>query len=198
MKRVRMVLQVMVLFVFGVSLLVGATAHAAAPDAGVKGLWVAAPAFPTNPKEVDVLEFEDDPEYNVVTYKRLLDGSVVFEIRRQTIEESELRTPDDVLGLIEMRVNNEDIDEKIIKERIANILVDTEISDLSKRLTYPCAIATYLTGSTDDTYVNIALFIFTDIYSFAVEISMPIKSFKDYAEASKKWLASVTFVEGKE
>lgn len=182
------------LFVF--TLLFAGAVYAAAPDANVKGLWLKAPAFPTDPKKVEVLEFADDQETGEVTYKRSLNGVVTFEIRRQKIEGSELQNPDDVEGLIEMRVNNDDIDKKILEENLGSIDVKTDAAEFAKRFTYPCATAEYLTGANEDTRKNVSLFIFTDLYSFEVAISLPTDAAEEYAESTREWVKSLRLTEG--
>jgi hypothetical protein len=119
-----------------------ASAFAAAPDAGVKGLWLKAPNFPA---DAEVVEFDNDTDIDIVEYIRALsDGSgVQFSIRRQPIEESELRTPEDVRDLIEMRVDNENGDTDAIE-------VDTEAEELSEHFSYPCAVALYEMGQNDE------------------------------------------------
>lgn len=196
MRRAHRLSQCMTaLFVFTLLLFAGA-AHAAAPDANVKGLWLKASAFPTDPKKVEVLKFEDDQKTGEVTYIRSLDGVVTLEIRRQKIEGSELQGPEDVEGLIEMRVNNDDINEKILEENRGSINVNTDAAEFAKRLTYPCATAEYLTGANEDTRKNVSLFIFTDLYCFEVAISLPTDAADEYAESTREWFKSLKLVEG--
>ena len=184
-------LKIMTLLVFAALTLAGTAAQAAAPDANVKGLWLRAQAFPADEEKVEVLDFTDDQETGEVTYTRSLDGMVTFEIRRQKIEDSELQMPKDVEDLIEMRVNNDDIDEKFLEENRGSIDVDTDASEFAEFFTYPCATAKYITGANEDTRQNASLFIFTDRYSFEVAVSMAADSVEDYEEAVRGWLKSL-------
>lgn len=196
MRRAHRVSKLMMaLFVFTTLSFAGAV-HAAAPDAGVKGLWLTAPAFPADPKKVEVLEFKDDQEMGVVTYTRSLDGMLTFEIRRQKIEDSGLQTPEDVQDLIEMRVNNDDIPEDVLEENRGSIDVETNATEFAQRFTYPCATAEYMTGANEDTRKNVSLFIFTDIYCFEVAISLPADSVEEYSESTRDWFKSLKLVEG--
>lgn len=56
---------------------------------------------------------EVSPE--ITTCIRLFEGMATVEIRRQKAEGSERQTPEDVEGLIEMHVNNDDIGEAVIR-----------------------------------------------------------------------------------
>jgi hypothetical protein len=120
-----------------------AVAFAAAPDAGVKGLWLKATNFPA---DAELVEFNDDADIDIVDYIRALsDGSgVQFEIRRQPIEESELQTPEDVESLIEMQVYDEDGNTDAIE-------VDTEAKEFFEHFSYLCATASYVMGKNEDT-----------------------------------------------
>ena len=159
---------------------------AAGPDANVKGLWLRCPGFP---EDAQVLEFEDNEEYGVTTYIRSLDDAMLtFEIRRQKIEESELREPDDARGIIEMRVNNDDGDED-------DIDVETYPNGITEHFSYPCATAEYTTGQNEDTRKNASLFIFTDVYCFEVAISAAADWFEDYEDRATEWLTALEFVE---
>jgi hypothetical protein len=195
MKHTRGISIVMAaLFVCGTLLLAGA-ARAADPDAGVKGLWLKATAFPT--AKVEVLEFEDDKDLDMVTYTRMLDAEAVFEIRRQAIADSELQKPEDVKGLITMRVENDDIPDGVRQENLGSITIDAKASEYTKLFTYPCVVAHYLTGANEDTRANTALFIFTDTYCFEISATMPTDVAQDYEEPVKKWFKSLKMVEGK-
>jgi len=162
-------------------------ASAAEPDAKVVGLWLRCPSFP---KDAEVISFENNEEMDSVEFTRSVDGQLMFSIMRQPIEESELREPGDVPGLVEMWVNNGEGDEGSMK-------VDTNAGEFAKLYTYPCATAEYTTGQNEDTRKNAALFIFTDKYSFIVEASVAADFAEDYGERTKGWLAGLEFVEGK-
>jgi hypothetical protein len=182
---------------FFVLALASLPAFAASPDANVKGLWMKCPGFPAN---AEVLEFRDDVapwdnNLSEVSYTRFVDGLLTFEIRRQTIEESELQSPEDVESLIEMRVNNDEIDEDMIKNNMGSIMVHTDMSELAELYTYPCAAAEYMTGQNEDMKWNASLFIFTDVYCFAIEASVAADWADDYKEPLMECFKGLEFVE---
>ena len=166
------------------------------PDAKVKGLWLKCPSFP---KDATVIEFSEDTapwddSLSDVSYTRSVDSLLFFEIRRQTIEESELQNPDDVASLIEMRVNNDEVDEDSIEANMKTIDVNTDASDFAALYSYPCATAEYRTGANEDTRQNAALFIFTDVYCFVVEASVAADWAEDYEENILGWFKGLKFV----
>ena len=172
-------------------------AFAASPDANVKGLWLKCPGFPA---EAAVLEFREDiapwdDNLSDVSYTRFVDGLLTFEIRRQTIEESQLREPDDVQSLIEIRVYNDEVDEETIIANMKSINVNTNVSELAELYTYPCVVAGYMTGQNEDTKQNVSLFIFTDVYCFAVEVSVAADWAEDYEGKIMGWFKGLEFVE---
>ena len=116
---------------------------------------------------------------------------------RQKIEKSKLQNPEDVEGLIEMRVNNDDIDKDFLDINRKSIDVETDASNFAERLTYPCATAEYTTGANEDTRRNASLFIFTDIYCFEVSVSIAADAYEEYQTDSLEWFESVQLVEGK-
>lgn len=173
-------------------------AFASMQDSDVKGLWLTCPVFPNDAK---LVEFEEssmpwDNDLSEVTYTRLVDGKLSFTIRRQTIEESELQKPEDVNDLIEMRVNNDMVDEDRMKANANSIKFNAYASELSELYTYPCATAEYMTGQNEDARQNVSLFIFTDIYCFLVEVSVAADWAEDYENSIIKWFNSLEFVEG--
>ena len=158
---------------------------AAEPDAEVDGLWLKCPSFP---KDADLAEFNDGKELGIVEYSRLVDGAVMFTIRRQPIEDSQLQKPDDVQSLIEMRVSNDDGDADSID-------VDTEADEFAKIFKHPCATASYQTGQNEDTRMNAAVFIFTGEYCFTAEVSVAADFADDYEEQALGWFKDLKFVE---
>ena len=173
-------------------------AFAAEPDAGVKGLWLKCRSFPS---DAEVLEFTDmiapwDENLSAMSqYTRSIDGLLTFELRRQTIEESQLQMPEDVPSLIEMHVWNDEVDEDIMKTNWDNAKINTNASEFAAMYTYPCATAEYLTGQNEDTRHNVSLFIFTDVYCFVVAISVGADWYEDYEERIQGWLKGLEFVE---
>jgi hypothetical protein len=170
-------------------------AFTAAPDAGVKGLWLKAPNFPI---KAEVVEFSGDAEMDMVDYTRVLaDGSgVEFLIHRQPIEESELRSPDDVRDFIEMRVyNDEGYDEgsSEAEARMRTIEIDDKAEGLSARFSYPCAMAMYEMGWNEDTRRYVSLFIFTDKYCFFAEASAPVDMYEDYENKFVEWFTGLVW-----
>ncbi|MDR1481888.1 MAG: hypothetical protein LBI74_04620 [Synergistaceae bacterium] len=158
-----------------------------APDANVKGLWLRCPGFP---KDAEALEFMDNEEFGEVQYTRGIDnGALQFMIRRQTIEDSELRTPDDVKDLLEMIVNNGDGD-------VDSIRVDTEAGAFAELFSYPCAMTEYEVEEDGETRSYATLFIFTDQYCFLVQASIPKDSAADYQPRFIEWLKELEFVGG--
>jgi hypothetical protein len=119
---------------------------------------------------------------------------LTFEIRRQPIEESELQSPDDVPSLVEMRVWNDDLPEDVLKEHLDAAEIDLE-ANVSELLSYPAATAVYTTGANEDTRVNAAMFVFTDVYSYELLATLPIDSMEDYQADVQDWFESAQLVE---
>jgi hypothetical protein len=160
---------------------------AAAPDAGVKGLWIASPNFPA---DAELIAFKDNTETETVEYVRMLsDGSgVTFSLVRQLIEGSEFQRPEDVRDMIETLVNNDDGDMDAIE-------VEVNPEALAEHLSYPCAVASYRTGQNESTRRNVGIFIFTDKYFFAVEADAPIDMYEDYEDRIVEWMTAVALME---
>jgi hypothetical protein len=159
------------------------------PDANVKGLWLKCPGFP---EDAEALEFMDDEELGEVQYTRGLDdGALQFMIRRQTIEDSELRTPDDVKDLLEMIVNNGEGEGDV-----DSIKVDTEAGAFVELFSYPCATAEYELEEDGETRSYATLFIFTDQYCFLVQASTPKESAGEYQPRFIEWIKGLEFVGG--
>jgi hypothetical protein len=164
-------------------------AFAAAPDAAVKGLWLTCPGFPADAEEI---EFTNDMD--IVTYKRGLDGLLTFKIRRQPLAGSELQKPADVAGLIEMRVNNDDISEEAKEANFDSINVDTDAKNFTQMYSYPSATAEYTTGANEDMTDNASLFIFTNDYCFEVTVTIAADYTGEYRTRSWDWFAGLKFV----
>ena len=195
MRKNRISVQLVTTLALATLVLMGVAAFAAAPDAGVKGLWLQAPAFPKAGNDVKVLEFKNNPKTGEVTYRRMLDALVTFEIRRQPVTSSKVQRPKDVEVLIKKRVDNDPIGDEMLKANRKKTRIKTDAREFTEVLTYPCATAEYATGANEDSRMNSALFIFTDLYTFEVLVSIPLDSYDDYREKSRAWLASLKFVE---
>ena len=187
-------------FILTLSLLliaVALPACAAEPDAKVKGLWLKCPTFPKDAEAVDFSEEAAswDDSLSDVSYMRSVDGLLFFEIRRQTIEESELQSPDDVPSLVEMWITNDEIDEDAIKAHMEDARIDTNAGEFAEIYTYPCAVAEYMTGQNEDTRKNMTLFLFTDVYCFVVEASVGADWVEDYEERIMGWFKGLELVD---
>ena len=170
----------------------------AEPDAGVKGLWLRSPDFPKN---AALIEFRNSPHWNGVeelsdvSYIRSLDGLLTFKILRHEVAESELQGPDDVEGLVEMRVWNDHVDESVMEFNWSTVRINTAPTYLPQFSAYPHATAEYQLGANEDTRKYVALYIFPGAYRFDVEVTVPVDWAEDYVEQIGAWLYGLEFVE---
>ena len=196
MRGVHFSVKTLALFLFLALAAPGAALSAAAPDAGVSGLWFTMPAFPGEGKKAELVEFDDERETGTVTYIRSLDeGRLTLEIRRQEIADSRLQGPENVEELIEMRVHNDDVGADALKKNVEEIILDSDSRRGAEIIGRPCSMAAYPTGSGETARTNASIIFFIGEYSYEVLISIANDSISDYENLVEPWCKSITVAE---
>ena len=152
-------------------------------DAEVKGLWLTAPGFPDDAESVS-FKADDNGE---VTYKRSLDGGLMFIINRSPYGGT--KTPEEIKEMIEGYVEDSGGDANAIE-------FDMSAAKIAERLSYPVMRAEYTTGDDDGPNWGAFMCVFTDEFTFLVHLEMPANADGVYKNQMESWFSAAELVNG--
>jgi hypothetical protein len=157
-------------------------------DDDIKGPWITCSEFP---KRAQVFGYDYGDSDEFATYVRRLDAVLTFAISRYPTEDSEVQGPEDVEGMIAMRIENDDVDEDQIAINWENAKFSTEESDSAQFEDYPFARAEYQMGQGEDLRNYVSVHVFRDGFRFDVEFSVGADFYEEYAEQIEDWIKAL-------